>query len=216
LLLKRTRRVDREHGTRKFSFFESENAVIICSGIGVEAARRAAEAAIALYKPDLVQSVGFAGSLDPKLRVGDVFVPATVIDARDGSRTEIQDGNGTLLTFMSVADATQKRRLGEAYISQAIDMEAAAVAAAAQHHGIRFRAVKVISDELGFEIPDLSRFVDSEGRFRTASFIIYAAVRPWLWMRIASLADASRKAGAALQKHLIEHSTMSVPAAKIL
>ncbi len=49
---------------RSFVFFERDDMVVVCGGIGVEAARRAAEAVIALYHPALLQSVGFAGALD--------------------------------------------------------------------------------------------------------------------------------------------------------
>ena len=73
-----------------FVFFEQDEIVVVCGGIGAEPARRAAEAVIALYRPALVQSVGFAGALDATLRVGDIFCPAEVIDARDGSRVEIR------------------------------------------------------------------------------------------------------------------------------
>jgi adenosylhomocysteine nucleosidase len=204
-LLKKSKRVEGEHDGRRVIFFERQETVILCGGIGVEAARRAAEAVIALYNPASVQSVGFAGALDSNLRVGDILVPAVVIDARDGSRIEIAEGNGTLVTFMSVADPSQKTRLGQAYAAQAVDMEAAGVAAAARAHDIAFHAVKVMSDGMNFEMPDMTRFVDTQGRFRTIAFVGYAMLRPWLWRRIATLARNSKKAAAALEGYLSEH-----------
>jgi len=66
------------------------------------------------------------------MRVGDIFSPAILIDARDGSRTQLEAGEGTLVTFMAVAGATQKANLAQAYGACAVDMEAAAVAAAAR------------------------------------------------------------------------------------
>ena len=204
-LLKHSSAVKREYQGRTFQFFERDDAVAVCAGIGTEAARRATEAAIALYQPALVQSVGFAGALESNMRVGDIFVPRLLIDVRDGSRTEIADGNGALVTFMSVADATQKTRLAQAYAAQAVDMEAAGVAAAAHAHGIAFRAVKVISDPMNFQMPDMTRFVDGQGRFRTISFAAYAALRPWLWPRVATLARNSKQAAAALERHLRLH-----------
>ena len=76
LLVKRWRRIEREHEGRSFTFFESGQAVLVCGGIGAEAARRATEAVIALYQPELVLSVGFAGALDPGLKVGEIFSPS--------------------------------------------------------------------------------------------------------------------------------------------
>lgn len=210
-------RVAREHEGRKFVFSECDEMVVVCSGIGMEAARRAAEAAIALYRPTLVQSVGFAGALDASLSVGDILMPSVVIDARDGSRVEMDGRNrkGTLVSFMAVAGIAQKANLAQAYGAFAVDMEASAVAAAARAHGIPFGAAKVISDAYDFEIPAMANFIDTQGRFRTASFALFVALRPWLWPRVAQLAIHSRKAARALGEHL-EHfrqelSQTSVP-----
>jgi adenosylhomocysteine nucleosidase len=203
-LTKGCSRVEREYEGRKFVFFERDEMVVVCGGIGLEAARRAAEAVIALYRPARVESVGFAGALDMSLGSGDVFAPAVVIDARDGSRVQIEGGNrqGTLVTFMAVAGINQKANLAQAYGAHAVDMEASAVAAAARSHGIAFGATKVISDPLNFEMPGMARFIDPQGRFRTASFAVFAALRPWLWRRVALLASDSRKAAKVLNEHL--------------
>jgi adenosylhomocysteine nucleosidase len=195
-------RVEKAYQGRKFVFFEHDETVLVCGGIGIDGARRAAEAVIEFYHPALVQSVGFAGALQSALRVGDIFVPAAVIDWRDGSRVEIEGGNGVLITFMTVVDADQKPKLAQAYGAQAVDMEAAAVAAAARAHGIQFAVVKVISDELKFEMPEIARFIDSQGRFRNGAFAAYVALRPWLWRRVAALARNSSKAARALAEHL--------------
>lgn len=203
-LIRSSKRVRRDHEGRKFTFFEQDDMVIVCGGIGVAAARRAAEAAIALYHPTLLLSVGFAGALQSALRVGDIFAPAVVLDARDGSRVEIEGGEGVLLTFMAVAGIRQKASLAQSYGAQAVDMEAAAVAAAARARGIRFGATKAISDEFDFEMPELdtARFIDSQGRFRTASFALFLALRPWLWRRVALLATNSNQAARMLAARL--------------
>jgi adenosylhomocysteine nucleosidase len=213
-LTKSWNRLEQEYEGRRFVFFERDEMVVVCGGIGVEAARRAAEAVIALHRPALVQSVGFAGALHAGLRVGDVFAPSAVIDARDGSRVEIEvergdgqaqgqaQGPRLLVTFMAVAEGQQKANLAQAYGAQAVDMEAAAVAAAARAHGIRFGATKVISDEWNFEMPGMARFIAANGRFRTASFALFVALRPWLWRRVAMLASNSRKAAKVLGEHL--------------
>ncbi len=201
-LTKRWSRVEREYEGRSFVFFERDEMVVVCGGVGFEAARRAAEAVIALYRPTLVQSAGFAGALDAGLRVGDIFAPAIVVDARDGSRVEIEGGEGTLVSFMAVAGAEQKANLAQAYGAQVVDMEAAAVASAARAHEIGFGATKVISDKLHFAMPEMGRFIDAQGRFRMKHFVLFVALRPWLWIRVARLASNSSKAARLLSKHL--------------
>jgi adenosylhomocysteine nucleosidase len=197
-------RRQREHQGRTFIFFEREELVVVCGGIGAEPARRAAEAVITLYSPALIESVGFAGALTANLRIGDIIAPGVLIDARDGSRTEISGGDAQtkLVTFMAVAGVDQKKNLAQAYGAQAVDMEAAAVAAAARAHGIKFGTIKVISDELEFSMLDMERFVDAGGRFKTVAFAAFVALRPWLWRRVAQLAANSRKAEKALSEHI--------------
>ena len=201
-LIKNWTRIQRDYAGREFTFFERDNMVAVCGGIGTEAARRAAEAVIGVYHPTHLQSVGFAGALHPGLRVGDIFLPAVVVDARDGSRTEIEAGDGILVTFMDVAGAEQKGRLAEAYGACAVDMESAAVAAAARAHGITFGVTKAISDDLGFEMPSMARFIDAEGQFKTASFVSFSALRPWMWKPVIMLARNSRKATQKLSAYL--------------
>lgn len=198
-LVRNWRLVEREHEGRRFKFLEDgSKVVLVCGGIGPEAARRATEAVIALYKPEIVQSVGFAGALDPALRVGDVFSPARVIDAKDGSSVNLHSGSGLLLSFASIASAEQKAKLAEAYGAQAIDMEASAVANGARSHSLGFAVTKVISDEFDFAMPALDRFISSDGQFHSGRFLGFVGVRPWLWAKVIGLARRSKKAAKTL------------------
>jgi adenosylhomocysteine nucleosidase len=197
-LIRGWRRIQRAYTGRNFEFFENGDTVLVCGGIGSEAARRATEAVVALYQPKEVVSVGFVGALDPAMHVGDISEPAAVVDARDGSRRTTGRGLGVLVSFTSVAGAGQKEQLARAYNAQAVDMEAASVALGAQAHGLRFRAVKAVSDELKFAMPPMDRFVASDGSFRTASFTLYAALRPTLWPAAIRLARNSARASRAL------------------
>ena len=193
---------DREHGGRKFRFFASGNAVVVCGGMGFEAARRATEVIIAEYRPSVILSVGFAGALDASLRVGDLFQPRYLVDARDGSRIDTGSGAGTLVSFPDVAGAEQKVKLANSYGAQAVDMEAAAVAKGAEARGLRFATVKAISDEIGFAMPPVDRFMRSDGTFQAGRFALYAAGRPFLWANVFRLARNSAKAARALSNML--------------
>ncbi len=197
-LIKNWKAVEREYDGRKYNFFECERAVLVCGGIGPEAARRATEAIISLYAPVLVQSAGFAGALDSTLKVGTVLTPICVIDAKDGSRIEAGVGHWVLVSLDHTASVTEKAKLADAYWAHAVDMEAAAVARAAQAHDITFVGLKVISDEASFEMPPLQRFIASDGSFRTGPFVAYAAIRPWLWSRVIRMARNSSTAATAL------------------
>jgi adenosylhomocysteine nucleosidase len=183
---------------QRFRFFEKGDIVVVCGGIGAEAARRAAEAVIAAYTPQLLFSAGFAGALDPKLKVGNIVCPRHVIDSRDGSSASFDQGVGILVSFGSIATPAQKKKLRDSFGAQAVDMEAAAVARAAEARGTGFAVVKVISDELDFEFPSLEHFIDSSGQFRGGRFAWFTALRPWLWPKVAQLAKNSKHASLVL------------------
>lgn len=197
-LVKQWRVVGQQHSGRTFRFFETEGAVLVCGGIGAEAARRAAEAVIVLYSPPIVYSVGYAGALDQSFKVGDIIRPSCVINANDGSRVTLTGGEHILVSSESVASPLQKGKMRDAFHAQAVDMEAAAVSRAAQARGVEFSVVKAISDEFDFEFPATERFVDSNGGFSETAFALFVMVRPWLWPGVIRLARNSKRATSAL------------------
>ena len=202
-LVKNWRSSKLTHEGRDFTFYEAEYAVAVCGGIGAEAAHWAAEAVIVKYSPELIISAGVAGALVSDLHVGDAVFPSIVIDTQDGSRHETgiehaPMGNSplartVLATYPVIASVAQKQQLAKSYGAHAVDMEAAAVARAAEKHGLPFVAVKAISDELDFEMPEMNRFI-RDGGGQTRNFVLHVAFRPWLWLRVLRLARNTRLA----------------------
>jgi adenosylhomocysteine nucleosidase len=196
-LIKSWRSTKAQHEGREFTFYESDYAVAVCGGMGAELGRRAAEAIVVRYSPDLLISAGIAGALVPELHVGDTVFPAVVIDAGDGSRHEsaIRDAalgktplaRTILISSPAVAGAALKKQLAKSYGAHVLDMEGASVARAAQIHNLRFLAVKAISDDVNFEIAELNRFIRN-GHFETKSFVLFLIPRPWLWLKMIRLA----------------------------
>ena len=209
-LVKKWKVHEQEHDGRRFRFFQTDERVLVCGGVGSIAARRATEAIIALFQPKLVYSAGFAGALDPALKVSDILRPSRVINAGDASSTNVEGGTGLLVSFGSVASPAQKAKLRGSFGARAVDMEAASVGRAAEARGVAFGVVKAISDEIDFEFPAMERFVDSEGRFSEVRFGLFAAMRPWLWPRVIRLARNSNRASQALCAYLCELTSVSV------
>jgi len=196
-----------DHEGHAFTFYESEYAVAVCGGIGAEVARRAADAMIVRYSPELLISAGVAGALVPELHVGETIFPSTVIDTQDGSRHQTAIHNAALggsslartvlASYPEIASVAQKQQLAKSYGAHAVDMEAAAVARAAQAHNLSFLAIKAISDESNFELPEMSRFI-RDGKFLTKRFILHVALRPWLWLKMIRLARNTQLASHSL------------------
>jgi adenosylhomocysteine nucleosidase len=188
----------RERNTSGLRVFRREDTTLVCGGIGMDAASHAASWAIAEYDAEVVMSVGFAGALVPGCKAGDVITPGTVINADTSESFSVSGGHGVLVSTSTVASGAGKRDFASKYGAQAVDMEAAAVGRVARSNGILFFAIKAISDELGFAMPPLQKFIDESGHFRASELLTYAAVRPSLWPVLARLGIASRKASSQL------------------
>ncbi len=223
-LIKHWKSTKAEHEGREFTFFESDYAVAVCSGIGAEYGRRAAEAIIKKYLPEIIISAGVAGAVVPELHVGDTVFPAIVIDAGDGSRHESVIGDAALgktplartilISSAEVAGADRKKQLAKSYGAHVVDMEGASVARAAQIHNLPFLAVKAISDEVNFELGEWNRFIRN-GQLNTKSLIFYLFPRPWLWFKMIRLARNTQLASHNLCAWLRESALINtiVPAA---
>lgn len=127
-----------------------EGVTIAVSGIGRKRAGMAAEALLAgPTPPGLVIAAGFCGALWPATTVGTVIAPAEVVD-ESGRRWACdpagRSGGRLLTTDWMAATPADKRMLVKMYTADAVDMESAAVAAACEAKGVRFAAVRAVSD----------------------------------------------------------------------
>ncbi len=192
---------ERRELTGRKMVFSGQDVVVACAGMGAARASLAVEAALAMGGVSELISVGVAGACDPALKVGDVVRAGVVVDALTGER--FGDGVGSVLvTGASVASVAEKRRLWNSYGASAVDMEAAAVGRIARGHGLRFRAIKAISDEAGFELEGLEQFATADGQFREGAFAVHSALRPWTWGDVVRLARNSGRAVEALTEAL--------------
>jgi adenosylhomocysteine nucleosidase len=171
----------------RYHYYERDNVIVVCGGIGMACARDAADTVMTFRQPSVIISAGLAGSLQESLPVGSVVFPTKVLRAEDEQTFTIEGGEGTLVSVRSVANPETKRELAKKYSAVVVDMEAAAVAEVAQSRGVRFIAVKAVSDDLAFEMPEMNRYIGPNGEFHTARFAIHAALRPAIWPALARL-----------------------------
>jgi hypothetical protein len=193
----------------------------MAGGIGCDAARRAAQAVVKRYRPQMLVSAGLAGALIRSLKVGNVIVPNVIIDGRTGAeyRCSLGEGvlgGGILVSAAQVAGSETKQALVEKFHALAVDMEAAGVAEVAREEQLGFRCVKAISDEAGFPMPPVNRFVDQEGKFHTSRFAAWASVRPAVWPSVIALARNSNRASRALCDWLQEKAASGLQPAKVV
>ena len=197
------------HSTRNGVYFwaqrnEEEEWISACAGAGQAAATRAFAAIEDGGPIDLVFSIGWTGALSADLVPGSAHNVAGVIDTRTGERfrCDAHAGNLWLATSPTVADEKEKLRLAATYNASLVDMEAAAIARLAAQRDIPFYAIKGISDGLHDRLPDFNRFITPLGKFQTARFALFAALRPIYWPALIRMGENSNKASKNIAKSL--------------
>lgn len=186
---------------RRVQIYQSKNAVVAYAGMGREPAIAAVRALLSTGGISSLVSVGWAGGLNPNAIAGKVVRPAAVIDSLSGKRYAAGGDGGALVTVQLVAGLEEKRRLGEQYQGDYVDMEAAAVAECAEEAKIPFHCFKAISDAHDARLPDMNQF-NRNGQFSAWRFIAHIAVRPWLWRVVSDMSKASLDSRDALCKRL--------------
>ncbi len=177
---------------RGVDLFDLPGAVVAVGGIGEGCARRAAEVAIDYAQPELLVSAGIVGAISPRLKVGDVGGIREVVDVATGTVYPAKGGGEWVLaTSQDVSDAAEKHKLLTKFGADVVDMEGAAVAQVAKERGVKFASVKAISDEAGFVMPPLNRFV-AQGKFDTRRFLVYVALHPRWWRALGKIKRNSK------------------------
>lgn len=161
--------------------------ISVCSGVGLERARRAAEWLISQDVTTLV-NCGVSGGLNPNVAPGDLVIAETVVDAsiRDAANSLptsrlLREKALVLLaphgvttycgpivsTREGVFTKSHKARFYQSYNALAVDMESAAVVRVARRAGLPVLVLRAICDPADMNVsPDIFACVDSEGCLR--------------------------------------------------
>ena len=127
----------------------------------------------------LVISAGFAGATQPGFRLGDLILASEVLDVRLNRiwippvqlKSDGRFSGGRLATVeRPLAAPEEKQRFGALHGAVAVDMETAAVAAAASEAGVPWMALRAVLDPV--EIPLAIRSWQGG---------VGEILRPWRW-----------------------------------
>jgi adenosylhomocysteine nucleosidase len=184
------------------------------SGPGAERALAGAREMLAGGAAGLI-AWGFSGALVPGLAAGTVLLPARVRSSggrvlatdprwREAIRCaidpRIEVHSGDVATVADVLETPGlKERAAREYDAVAVDMESAAVLAAALDAGVPGVVVRVVLDTATDALPEHARaWIDERGHRRLAPALA-AALDPRQWRRLATLTQRFRAARRSLR-----------------
>lgn len=186
-------------------------------GLGESGVERTLKPAIEQHRPDRLVVIGFAGGLDPGLKIGDLkcITSARATDPKQGgfagiggipSAIDVVDvdalsvGDRPVLTAsVPVTCPGMKVDLFEQTGCPLVDMESFNIASLCAELELPVKIWRAVSDGASDSIPSgLMACVRPNGTVNTFEAIRFLAVRPWLWSTAIRLRANARLASNSL------------------
>jgi len=169
------------------------------TGMGRTNAARGIREAIAKVKPDRIITAGFAGGLNPKLKVGDILYDE---DFDAGLGSQLEDLGAISAKFCChkrvAITAEEKFALWQETSADAVEMESSVIRTICKEFRIPSATVRVISDDAHQDLPlDFNALMTSEDKINYPKLIWTVLSRP---SRIPKLMEFQRQTIAASQK----------------
>ena len=196
--------------------WEGANIVLARTGMGKNCALSAFDEILKTVRPSLVLSIGYAGGLGFKLKIGDLVIPDSIIELSSNNSyvnkhavsqqqlvllekldfpKNISIHRGSLITVNQViCDSVVKKELGSRYNALAVDMETSALIAHATKNNIPFISIRSISDTVEQSLVDMSSFISDDGEVSKIKAGWYIVTHPNMVKKFISFRDQSQKA----------------------
>jgi nucleoside phosphorylase len=192
----------------------SASVDFVVTGMGMENARKGAEAAMATPHTVCI-ATGFAGSLQETYKVGDVLAARAV--RRLGHAKTIESARNLFMAAFEnqaleakmflTADkviATAEEKLALAPFADAVDMESFATLSVAAEKKLPAVAIRVISDRFDEDMPaDIGTTIDDKGRVLVRGVVKHLVRHPLQIPALIRLGRQSHTAAEALA-HFLE------------
>jgi adenosylhomocysteine nucleosidase len=171
---------------------------VFFTGIGRINAEKAAREFLKDHSPKLVLTCGFAGGLDPALKIGDV-VFETSDAAMQAKLTAAGARTAKIFCVDKIATtADEKKKLRDETCADAAEMESAAVQSICRELGIPCATVRVISDTADEDLPlDFNQFLTPDKKMDMSKLMMTVAMSPW---KMGALMELQKKTKLAAQR----------------
>jgi adenosylhomocysteine nucleosidase len=147
----------RKIATRKTATAQADLSILL-TGIGRQNAQKSMREFLAANSPKLVLTCGFAGGLNPELKLGEVIFELAGPAANDQKLAANLAAAGAKPAKIFCAERiatsiAEKKKLRAETGADAVEMESASIHAVCRERGIPCATVRVISDTAGEDLP---------------------------------------------------------------
>ncbi len=218
--------VPTSRGAVTFGYVAGIPILMIRTGIGGKRAVDVCTSVLQRFKTKALISIGYAGSLNPALAVGDIVIAQEVLVTLDGqrrlfysapslldvARTVPMEHHGPgkivvgrlITTDRVIVTSKEKRLLGTTCRADAVDMESGFLASLAVQAAIPFIAIRSISDDAIRDIPDYNTLgrLKRDGQYH--KLLWYVACRPNELIRMLRMRYWAAHAAGTLTRFLDE------------
>ena len=163
--------------------------IVAISGVGIKRARNCTNTLIQNFSPDTIISAGYVGALNPKVQIGDLFLPEWVMSRKFNKKIVIDNeipyvafnySSGGILTENSFVNSSEKKLdLFVESTADIVDMETWGIAETAVENSIRLISVNSVSDSTGCTLPRMEKIYSSDTRLDYGKVYNYFKLRPF-------------------------------------
>jgi adenosylhomocysteine nucleosidase len=182
-----------------FRKLATQGIEIVLTGIGRRNAEKAIRAALAVQKPELVISSGFAGGLRPDLKLGDIVFAA---DREINLEPVLLAAGGKPAKFHCVeriaTTAAEKQALRQQTGADAVEMESETIRELCREQRIPIAIVRVILDTANEDLPlDFNKLLDADLRMDAGKLVWRLAKSP---AKVVALLRLQKQSAASAEK----------------
>lgn len=158
----------------------SPGARVLVTGMGQKNAVNSLRKELATAKPNLVLTCGFAGGLNPKLKLSDVVFDADAESSLADKLTALGAKPARFHCATRVAvTAAEKQALWESTGADAVEMESSAIRKICRDQNVPSATIRVISDAAGEDLPlDFNALMTPDDRIDFAKLALKLMTSP--------------------------------------
>ena len=186
--------------------YRGRPVLLVQTGVGGHRAEAAVKYVLDNYQVQTIISLGFAGGLVPGLKAGELIICGRLVHGQSpvlestaplielAKRIAGQTEASLVTVSRPASQRHEKEMLAQTYSAQAVDMESYWMAAEAARHGTPCLVVRVISDPLDCDLPNLEGISSGSGEWNKRKAFFYFAGHPLETLRLSRLYFGHRRA----------------------